>query len=178
MTTPAPQPTRTHTAGSAAILLMASALLSGLLGLVRIKYVNFLFGAGPAQFRQYVAPARDGHDVARLNDSIGGRLDKLLAPSNALDEHPLFGKERFSRLRRLADNRSTFLHAKRAQIKLVPGRAGAADFLLAPVLLLIALAGCLEVDAKQRRTDQRQDNRGSDRSENVGDGVGHRHRIQ
>jgi putative peptidoglycan lipid II flippase len=31
------------------VLLMASALLSGLLGLVRIKYVNFLFGAGPAQ---------------------------------------------------------------------------------------------------------------------------------
>jgi putative peptidoglycan lipid II flippase len=31
------------------MLLMASALLSGLLGLVRIKYVNYLFGAGPAQ---------------------------------------------------------------------------------------------------------------------------------
>jgi putative peptidoglycan lipid II flippase len=38
-----------HTAGSAAVLLMASALLSGLLGLVRIKYINYLFGAGPAQ---------------------------------------------------------------------------------------------------------------------------------
>jgi putative peptidoglycan lipid II flippase len=43
-------PTRkAHTAGSAAMLLMASALLSGLLGLVRIKYVNFLFGAGIQQ---------------------------------------------------------------------------------------------------------------------------------
>jgi putative peptidoglycan lipid II flippase len=31
------------------MLLMASALLSGLLGLVRIKYVNYLFGAGAAQ---------------------------------------------------------------------------------------------------------------------------------
>ena len=38
-----------HTAGSAAILLMASALASGLLGLVRIKYINYLFGAGNAQ---------------------------------------------------------------------------------------------------------------------------------
>jgi putative peptidoglycan lipid II flippase len=38
-----------HTAGSAAILLMASALGSGVLGLIRIKYVNYLFGAGPAQ---------------------------------------------------------------------------------------------------------------------------------
>jgi putative peptidoglycan lipid II flippase len=31
------------------MLLMASALLSGLLGLVRIKYINFLFGAGIEQ---------------------------------------------------------------------------------------------------------------------------------
>jgi putative peptidoglycan lipid II flippase len=38
-----------HTAGSAAILLMISALLSGLLGLIRIKYINYLFGAGIAQ---------------------------------------------------------------------------------------------------------------------------------
>ena len=38
-----------HTAGSAAMLLMMSSFLSGLLALVRIKYVNFLFGAGPAQ---------------------------------------------------------------------------------------------------------------------------------
>jgi putative peptidoglycan lipid II flippase len=48
--TPAP-PTlpRQHTAGSAAILLMFSSLTSGLLALVRIKYVNILFGAGMAQ---------------------------------------------------------------------------------------------------------------------------------
>jgi putative peptidoglycan lipid II flippase len=38
-----------HTAGSAAVLLMASALLSGVLGLVRIKYVNLIFGAGVEQ---------------------------------------------------------------------------------------------------------------------------------
>lgn len=44
-----PAEKKAHTAGSAAILLMASALLSGLLGLVRIKYVNYLFGAGAAQ---------------------------------------------------------------------------------------------------------------------------------
>ena len=53
---PAPAPAsapassrRQHTASSAAILLMGSALLSGVLGLVRIKYINFLFGAGVAQ---------------------------------------------------------------------------------------------------------------------------------
>jgi putative peptidoglycan lipid II flippase len=38
-----------HTVGSAAALLMMSSVLSGVLALVRIKYVNFLFGAGPAQ---------------------------------------------------------------------------------------------------------------------------------
>jgi putative peptidoglycan lipid II flippase len=38
-----------HTAGSAAILLMFSSLASGVLALIRIKYVNFLFGAGMAQ---------------------------------------------------------------------------------------------------------------------------------
>jgi putative peptidoglycan lipid II flippase len=43
------QRTRLHTAASATVLLMASSLLSGVLALVRIKYVNYLFGAGPAQ---------------------------------------------------------------------------------------------------------------------------------
>ena len=38
-----------HTAGSAAILLMLSAIGSGLLGLVRIKVINQLWGAGPEQ---------------------------------------------------------------------------------------------------------------------------------
>ena len=40
---------RTHTAGSAALLLMLSSIGSGVLALIRIKYVNFLFGAGVAQ---------------------------------------------------------------------------------------------------------------------------------
>lgn len=37
---------KTHTAGSAAKLLMASSLLSGVLALLRTKYINYLFGAG------------------------------------------------------------------------------------------------------------------------------------
>jgi putative peptidoglycan lipid II flippase len=40
---------KTHTAASATMLLMASSLISGVLALVRIKYVNFLFGAGIQQ---------------------------------------------------------------------------------------------------------------------------------
>ena len=48
--TPAPlNPRKTHTAGSAAILLMLSSFGSGLLALIRIRYVNSLFGAGAAQ---------------------------------------------------------------------------------------------------------------------------------
>ncbi len=37
-----------HTAFSATLLIMASTLASGLLGLVRTKYINRIFGAGPA----------------------------------------------------------------------------------------------------------------------------------
>jgi putative peptidoglycan lipid II flippase len=44
-----PRDLRTHTAASAAMLLMASSILSGLLALIRIRYVNALFGAGAAQ---------------------------------------------------------------------------------------------------------------------------------
>ena len=40
---------KTHTAGSATLLLMMSALLSGLLGIVRLDYINYLFGAGVQQ---------------------------------------------------------------------------------------------------------------------------------
>jgi putative peptidoglycan lipid II flippase len=47
--TPAPTPQKPrHTARSAALLLMASNLLSGVLGLVRTKYINHIFGAGAA----------------------------------------------------------------------------------------------------------------------------------
>ena len=56
----APAATRTlprqHTAGSAAILLMFSSLASGVLALIRIKYVNILFGAGLAQVIRLTTP--------------------------------------------------------------------------------------------------------------------------
>src|SRR5580704_13910658 len=38
----------THTAFSATLLIMASTFLSGVLGLVRTKYINYIFGASPA----------------------------------------------------------------------------------------------------------------------------------
>jgi hypothetical protein len=45
----------------------------------------------------------------------------------------------------------------------VPGRPGPAGFLLASVLFLVELARCHEIDAEERRTDQRQNKCGSDR---------------
>ena len=113
-----------------------------------------------------------------LDHSVSRSIQDLPVPPNTLDEHTLVWNQRLGFLCRLADNGPTFLHAKRAQLELVPGRAGTAGFLLATVLVLIPLARCLKVDAKERRTNQRQNNGGSDGSENVGDGVGHRHRIQ
>jgi len=41
------RPSASHSVFSAAILLMFSTLLSGVLGLVRTKYINYIFGAGP-----------------------------------------------------------------------------------------------------------------------------------
>jgi putative peptidoglycan lipid II flippase len=42
------RPSATHTAFSATLLLMASTVLSGVLGLVRTRIINQVFGAGPA----------------------------------------------------------------------------------------------------------------------------------
>jgi putative peptidoglycan lipid II flippase len=41
------RPSATHSVSSAAILLMLFTLLSGVLGLVRTKYINLIFGVGP-----------------------------------------------------------------------------------------------------------------------------------
>ncbi|OIQ64564.1 hypothetical protein GALL_538850 [mine drainage metagenome] len=60
----------------------------------------------------------------------------------------------------------------------MPGCTRTSQFLLAPVLLFIALARRLQIDAEKSRTDQGKNNRGSDRAENVGYGVSDRHRIQ
>ena len=42
------RPSATHTAFSATLLIMGSTLLSGVLALVRQRYINQIFGAGPA----------------------------------------------------------------------------------------------------------------------------------
>jgi putative peptidoglycan lipid II flippase len=49
------RPSATHTAFSATLLLMASTLLSGVLGLVRTKYIAYLFGAGAVTDAYYAA---------------------------------------------------------------------------------------------------------------------------
>ncbi len=42
------RPSRSHSAFSATLLLMLSSFLSAVLGLLRVKYINYRFGAGPA----------------------------------------------------------------------------------------------------------------------------------
>lgn len=42
------RPSASHTALSATLLLMLSTVLSGVLGLIRTKYISHIFGAGPA----------------------------------------------------------------------------------------------------------------------------------
>jgi putative peptidoglycan lipid II flippase len=49
------RPSATHTAFSATLLLMASTVVSGVLGLVRTKYIALLFGAGPVTDAYYAA---------------------------------------------------------------------------------------------------------------------------
>ncbi len=49
------RPSATHTAFSATLLLMASNILSGMLGLVRTKYIALLFGAGTVTDAYYAA---------------------------------------------------------------------------------------------------------------------------
>ncbi|WP_263382308.1 murein biosynthesis integral membrane protein MurJ [Granulicella arctica] len=49
------RPSATHTAFSATLLLMASTIASGVLGLVRTKYIAHLFGAGPVTDAYYAA---------------------------------------------------------------------------------------------------------------------------
>jgi putative peptidoglycan lipid II flippase len=41
------RPSASHSVFSATVLLMLSTLLSGVLGLIRTKYINYIFGAGP-----------------------------------------------------------------------------------------------------------------------------------
>jgi len=139
--------------------------------------INFI-GTSTNETYQHFAAAGHRQDVSGVDHSVCRSIQDLPVPPNSLHKHTLVWNQRLGFLWRLADNRPTLLHSKRTQLKLMPGRAGAAGFLLAPVFLLIPLAGGFEIDAEECRTDQRQNNGGSDRSKDVRDGVGYRHGIQ
>ena len=49
------RPSAKHSAYSATLLIMVSTLLSGVLGLIRTKYINHIFGAGPETDAYYAA---------------------------------------------------------------------------------------------------------------------------
>ena len=91
----------------------------------------------------------------------------------------LLGQQRLGFLRRLADNRPVVADAERAQLELMPGGTGTADLLLAAVLLLVTLCRPLRDRCRAAAGPmQRDDDRGADRAEDIGDGVGDRHRIE
>ena len=100
------------------------------------------------------------------------------AAADALDEDTLFGNQALRFLSGHADDTGVLPHTVCAQIELVPGRPGPADRLLAAVLLLVALARLFKIDAEQSRAEQGDDDRGSDRAEDVGYGIGDRHAVE
>src|SRR5207302_10945461 len=105
------------------------------------------FGGGTDQVHQHIAPACHCHDITRLDHGVPRGVHDLAATSNALDEHTLLGQQGLRLLHRLAYGLTPFPHAERAQPELVPSSAGSAWLLLAPVLLLVAPARGLEIDA-------------------------------
>ena len=138
-----------------------------------------LFGAGADQVDQHVAPAGDRHDVARLDHGIGGRLDDLVRHGEYAGRTPA-AREAAPRLRcavlPTTCPSSRTRNARNSNwCQAVPGPP---DLLLAPVLLLVALARGLEIDAEQRRAEQRNDDGRSDRAEDVGHRIGDRHGVQ
>src|SRR6185295_3456979 len=143
----------------------------------QLAVVHLLRGL-PDQVHQYVAPPGNGEDIARLDYGIGSGIDDLAAASYAFNEDTLFRQERLGFLHRLAHGASVFRDPVGAQLELVPGRPRAAQGPLAPMLLLITLAGRLKVDAEQGRPEQGEHDGGPDRAKDVGDGVGHRHGVQ
>ena len=60
----------------------------------------------------------------------------------------------------------------------MPGRTGTASLLCSPIFLLVFLARRFEIDAEQRRANQRQHDGGPDRAEDIGDRVCNRHRVE
>ncbi|OIQ64563.1 hypothetical protein GALL_538840 [mine drainage metagenome] len=66
------------------------------------------------QVHQHVAPAGHRHDVAGLDHEIAGRFDYLAAPSDALQEYPLSGKQCLGCLHRPAHSLSSLPDTKRA----------------------------------------------------------------
>src|SRR5262249_29128767 len=138
-----------------------------------LSIIDFI-GASLEERYQHLAKAGHCYHVASVDLAVCRCVQDLTVPTWKLYYHSLIPSQCFGLLWRLADYRSAFLDAEGAQIKLVPSRTGAAELLLAAVLLFVAFACCRQIDTQQRRSYQCQNDRGSDRSENVADCVGNR----
>ena len=143
----------------------------------QLAIVDFLRGRAD-QVDQHLAAADHGHDVSRLDHAVSGGVDDLVTPSDALDKDPVLREERLGVRRRLADNPCALLDAVSAQLMLIPSRSRTAELLLTPVFLFVLPTGGFEVDAEQGGAEKGDDHRGTEGAENIGDGVGDRHRIE
>jgi hypothetical protein len=96
----------------------------------------------------------------------------------ALDEDARVGHERFGIRRAHADNLGAATHPKGAQLEAPPDGAGAAELRAAAEPCFIVLAGLDEIDAEELRSQQRQDHGRADGAEDIGNGIGDRHRVE
>src|SRR5262245_43499316 len=113
----------------------------------QLAVVHFLRSL-PDQVHQHVTPPGNGEDVACLDYDIGSGIHDLAAASYALNKDTLFRQERLGFLHGFAHGASVRGDPVGTQLELVPRRPWTAQGSFAPVLLLVTLAGGLEVDAE------------------------------
>src|SRR5512133_3875361 len=133
----------------------------------------------PEDVHQHFALARDRDHVAYLQDDVRGRIHDLAPAPNAQDEEARIGHQRLSLGDAQTGGFATRLHLVGAQRPACPSRARTTQLLLAaPMLFLVVLAGCNEIDAQQLRTDDGDHDRRAHGAEHVGHCVSDRHRVE
>jgi hypothetical protein len=96
----------------------------------------------------------------------------------ALHEDTRVGQKRFGLNGAQTHNLTAALNPKRPHFPTVPGRAGSAQFLAATQRRFIVLASRRQIDAEERRSENSDYNRRTDRAEHVAHGIGNRHGIE
>ena len=143
----------------------SSAILD--LGRVRAEHVH-----------QHLAGACHRDDVALVQDGVRRRLLDRAVVADAQHEDAGVRDERLGLEHVQAHRPASDRDAIGARFPAPPGRAGAAQFLDAALLLLVVLARGLEIDAEQLGAEDGDHHRRAHRAEHVGHRVGDRHRVE